>query len=234
LNIALLEDEPAQAELITTCLEAASYSCSHFSDGETYLSNVLNNPFDLLILDWNVPGLSGPEVLAKVRASLGTEVPVLFITSRSNEDDIVYALEHGADDYMIKPVKQYELVARIKALLRRISNNTEHQEHQQLDFKPYTFDTQNNVVTKNGETIKLTQKEYLVALALFQAAGQLVSRKKLLLDIWGHSAELQTRTVDTHISRIRTKLELTPKNGWRISSIYHHGYRLERTSTEEN
>jgi len=232
VKIALLEDEPAQAEMIKLCLKSAKFNCDHFDNGDTYSSNVLNSDYDLLIMDWNVPGLSGPEVLEQVRSAQGSDIPVLFITSRSNEEDIVYALEHGADDYMIKPVKQYELIARIKALLRRNLAQTSGQNNapanQTFDFLPYSFDIKNRTVTRRGEPVVLTQKEFDVALILFQAAGQLTSRKQLLHDVWGHSVELNTRTVDTHISKIRSKLELTPKEGWRLSSVYQHGYRLEK------
>lgn len=228
ITIALLEDEPTQAEMIMMCLNSADFQCIHFDSGDSYVTNVLKEPYDLLILDWNVPGLSGPEVLTKVRSVLGDSIPVLFITSRSNEEDIVYALEHGADDYMVKPVKQSELIARIKALLRRYSNQSTEQNVEQFDFPPYHFDVKNRVISKYGNHINVTQKEFEVALILFKAAGQLTSRKQLLHEVWGHEVELNTRTVDTHISKIRTKLTLIPKDGWQLSTVYQHGYRLEK------
>lgn len=156
-------------------------------------------------------------------------MPVIFITARQGESDIVAALEAGADDYLVKPVRQFELLARIGALARRAQPETEVLEHD-----PYTFDTSNRQISVDGEPIKLTEKEYDLALFLFRNRGRVLSRQHLLTSVWGTSAELNTRTVDTHASRLRKKLKLSATEKWKLTSIYQHGYRLEeRTLTSE-
>lgn len=226
MRIALLEDEPAQAEMIMMCLQSANHNTKHFSTGSDFLKGVMNETYDMLIMDWNVPDINGPEVLKKIRDSFDWQIPVLFLTSRVSEDDIVYALEQGADDYMTKPVKQKEVIARINALERRAKGKT-HKE-KELVLPPYAFNISNREVRKNNTPIDLTQKEFEVAVLLFSNQGRLLSRKYLLEQVWGHTADLNTRTVDTHISKIRTKLGINPADGWRLSSVYQHGYRLEQ------
>jgi len=231
MRVALLEDEPAQAEMVIMSLQSAGHECKHFSSGKTFIENVTDDAFDLLIMDWNVPDLNGPEALKSVRKNLSWQIPVLFTTSRSQEEDIVFALDSGADDYMIKPLKKNELISRINSLLRRASPPEKPVEL--LTFSPYIFARDNRTVSKSGVNIELTHKEFDVALHLFQNNGNLLSRKYLLKNVWGQEAELNTRTVDTHISNIRKKLGINPGDGWRLSSVYQHGYRLENLSGTE-
>ena len=231
MRIALLEDEPAQAEMVIMSLQSAGHDCKHFSSGKTFIQNVTDDAFDLLIMDWNVPDIEGPDALKLVRTNLTWQIPVLFTTSRSREEDIVFALDRGADDYMIKPLKKNELISRINSLLRRATPPEKKIESHV--FPPYTFGTDNRTVSKNGKNIELTHKEFDVALQLFQNSGNLLSRKYLLNNVWGQKAELNTRTVDTHISNIRKKLGINPSEGWRLSSVYQHGYRLENISDTE-
>ncbi len=226
MRIALLEDEPAQAEMIQMCLGAAAHDTHHFTTGKAFLQSVMSDTYDLLIMDWNVPDTNGPEVLKQIRERLDWHIPVLFVTSRVSEDDIVYALEQGADDYMTKPVKQKEVIARINALERRSS--VKNHKESILELAPYSFNISNREIKKDGQVIELTQKEFDVALLLFNNQGRLLSRKYLLERVWGQTADLNTRTVDTHISKIRTKLGINPAEGWRLSSVYQHGYRLEK------
>lgn len=225
MRIALLEDEPAQAEMVMMCLQSAGHETQHFSSGKEYLLGVMKETYDMLIMDWNVPDIDGPEVLKQIRNNFDWQIPVLFLTSRVSEDDIVYALEQGADDYMTKPVKQKEVLARINALERRARGKTEKEV--ELVIPPYSFNISNREVRKNNQLIDLTQKEFEVAVLLFNNQGRLLSRKYLLEQVWGQTADLNTRTVDTHISKVRTKLGINPADGWRLSSVYQHGYRLE-------
>jgi DNA-binding response OmpR family regulator len=226
VRIALLEDEPAQAEMILMCLKSANHDTDHFSTGKEFLRGVMKETYDMLIMDWNVPDINGPDVLKQIRDSFDWQIPVLFLTSRVSEDDIVYALEQGADDYMTKPVKQKEVIARINALQRRAIGKTDKEI--ELVLPPYSFNISNREVRKNNTLIDLTQKEFEVAVLLFNNQGRLLSRKYLLEQVWGQTADLNTRTVDTHISKVRTKLGINPADGWRLSSVYQHGYRLEQ------
>ena len=175
-----------------------------------------------MTLDWNLPDATGLEILKWLRQSLVSDVPVIFITARQAESDIVSALESGADDYLVKPVRQFELLARIGALARRAQPETEI-----LECDPYVFDTSNRQISVSGEVVRLTEKEYDLALFLFRNRGRVLSRQHLLTSVWGTSAELNTRTVDTHASRLRKKLNLSATEKWKLTSIYQHGYRLE-------
>jgi DNA-binding response OmpR family regulator len=152
-------------------------------------------------------------------------MPVLFATARDAEEDVVAALTGGADDYVVKPLRRQELLARVDALGRRARAATPHAER--LEAGAIVIDLGRRVVTRNGEPVDLTQKDFDLAVFLFRNVGQLVSRGHILESVWGRSADLNTRTVDTHISRLRSKLGLTPEHGWRLSAIYQHGYRLE-------
>lgn len=230
MQIALVEDDPAQADLLQAWLKEAGHDCHHFSNGKAFIYEAKRHTFDLIILDWMLPDSTGPDLLNWVRENIDWQIPVLFTTSRDSEQDIVFALSHGADDYMIKPVKQQETIARVNALLRRSA--PVDAEDNILEASPYVFDAQSRSVSVNSEPVELTQKEYDLALFLFRHTGRLLSRSYLLENIWGVNSGLQTRTVDTHISRIRKKLALGPEVGWRLSSVYQHGYRLEQTDSK--
>lgn len=225
MRIGLLEDDAAQAEMLTLWLTEADHDVHHKASGEDFLSLIKNDTFDLLLIDWNVPDMEGTDVLEVVREGSDWKIPVIFVTSRDRDEDIVYALQHGADDYMTKPAKRAEVLARIDAVARRAL--PDQRQHVQ-ELPPFTLDTGNGVILKHGEPIKLTKKEYDLAIFLFKNRGRLLSRGYILQNVWGRRPDLNTRTVDTHISFIRNKLGLRPADGWRLSSVYQHGYRLEQ------
>ena len=150
-----------------------------------------------------------------------------MLTARDTLDDKITGLETGADDYLVKPVRQAELVARISAVLRRAAGGRPEQEN--VDASPYEVNVAAKSVSLNGEDIKLTNREFDLALFLFRNVGKMLSRNHLLEAIWGiENKSVSTRTVDTHVSRLRKKLDLNEKNGWKLSAVYQHGYRLER------
>jgi len=225
VHIALLEDDIDQARVLQLWLEDADHECRWFETGEAFIKGMRADSYDLLILDWMLPDSSGIEILTWVRDNIDWPVPVLFVTSKDSERDIVTALQAGADDYMSKPVKQMEMLARIEALARRSQQNTKSSQIQV--FGPYTIDPATRTITRNGEPLELTQKEYILSVFLLNNQGRVLSRGHILEHVWGRSAELNTRTVDTHVSRIRKKLGLSPESGWRLSAIYQYGYRLE-------
>src|SRR5437868_5127237 len=181
--------------------------------------------FDLFMLDCQVPDVSGADVLMWLRANVSPTVPVLFVTVRDSEQDIVFALEHGADDYMVKPVRRQELVARMHALLRRAYPR---EDQKQLSFPPFEIDIQRGEVKRDGASIDLTPKEFELTVTLFRNIGRLMSRGHLQETVWGRSKDLATRTVDTHVSQVRKKLDLRPESGYRVVPIYNYGYRLEK------
>jgi DNA-binding response OmpR family regulator len=229
MRVGLLEDEQDQADLISAWLKAAGHSCHVFTRGTDLVRALQRETFDLFLLDWEVPGTSGVEILAWIRSNIVEPVPVLFVTARQREEDIVHALASGADDYMVKPLRKLELLARIDALARRMRPGQRHGEDV-LEYGRLSVDCRSRQVKLDGREVAMTQKDYDLAVFLLLNIGRLLSRSHILESVWGQSARISTRTVDTHVSRIRRKLELTPENGWRLSAIYHHGYRLERAA----
>lgn len=223
MRIAILEDDSALLELYQSWLNTAGHNCVGYETGQEFLKAINRENYDLAILDWELPDISGAEVLEKVRQQVDWHVPVIFATNRDNESDIVFALKTGADDYMVKPVKQHELLARIEAIARRAGIKTE----ENIDTSPYEFSSGDLSVNYESKKIVLTRKEFDLALLLFKNKGRLLSRKHIMEAVWGQNVELNTRTVDTHISSVRQKIELGPEHGWRVVSIYGHGYRLE-------
>ena len=226
MRIALLEDDENQSDLYKTWLEDAGHVCAPFVTGKAFIKHMGRESYDLILLDWGIPDITGTEVLVWIRSHVQTPVPIMFVTARDEEQDIVTALEMGADDYLVKPIRKMELLARINALERRAKQDFLHKE--KLDFNPYTIDVNGRSISRDGKAIDLTIKEFDLTLFLFRNAGQLLSRGHILESIWGRSPDLNTRTVDTHISRIRSKLDLTQASGFKLSSVYFYGYRLER------
>ena len=229
MNIAIVDDDPSMAELVSIWLSDAGYECTNYTSGQDFIRAVKATQFDLLLLDWVMPDLDGEQVLEWIRNQSELDIPVIFVTARDTEDDISKILNQGADDYIVKPVKQKELTARIKAVTRRHAPQADNNE---MVFGNLRIDPNSRVVSKVGEPVKLTEKEFKLILFIFSSIGRLLSREQILSAVWGYDEDINTRTVDTHISRIRKKLELTPENGWRLSSIYHQGYRLEQLETE--
>ena len=226
LNIAILEDEPAQSQLIESWLVSDQYNCDIFSTGQSLLDKLKSSSYDLLLIDWELPDINGPEVMQIIRQTLHLDTPIIFITSRDSEEDIVTALNTGADDYLIKPVRQFEFLARVKANTKRTIDKPV--EADKIEHTPYTFNSANQQAFVHGDNIELSSKEFELAFFIFSNEGQLLERKEILSAVWQQEADLNTRTVDTHMSIIRKKLAISPDNGWRLKSIYGHGYRLER------
>lgn len=229
MRIAILEDDPDQLALLSRWIGNAGHQVHGYLRGNLVLKNAARESFDIFVLDWEVPDISGVDVLRWIRANLSATVPILFVTVRDTEEDIVHALNAGADDYMTKPVRQSETLARLGALLRRAYPQ---KEATQLAIPPYEFDTQTGIARVNGAPVALTPKEFELAVLLFRNIDRLMSRGHLQEMVWGHGIELPTRSVDMHMSQVRKKLGLRGDYGFRAAAIYNYGYRLKRVPVE--
>lgn len=229
MRIALLEDDLDQAAIVSLWLNDADHTVDSHADATSFLRAVRRDSYDLYLLDWVLPDMSGIQVLEKLRTEFDDFTPVVIATAKDEEQSIVRGLEAGADDYLVKPMRQAELVARVAAVLRRTGGLA--REQTELDVAPYSLSLNNKTVTLEGETISLTNREFDLALFFFRNAGKMVSRSHLLEAIWGiENKAVSTRTVDTHVSRLRKKLRLGEDHGWVLSAIYQHGYRMEQVA----
>ncbi len=226
MRIAVLDDDSAQADLVCQTLSAAGHVCHAYGAGRELVRQLRRQTFDLLVLDWNVPDMSGEEVLRWVRESLSERLPVLFMTSRGQESDITSILNIGADDYVVKPVPAAVLLARVGSLLRRAYHLKPPAAREV--FGEFEFDLHAKHVVVRGTKVAVTQKEFELALLLFQHLSRPLSRAHILDVIWKQATDIPSRTMDTHVSMLRSKLGLRPEHGYRLTPIYGYGYRLER------
>jgi DNA-binding response OmpR family regulator len=226
VRIAVVEDDTHVGQLVCLWLEEAGHHYQLFTTGGEFQKSVIHESYDLAVLDWMLPDTTGDRLLAWLRERMDWRLPVVFVTARDSEEDIVRGLTLGADDYIAKPVRRNELLARIGAVTRR--SQVTPRENEVLDVAPFSIDTGARAVRRGNQAIELTQKEYELALFLFRHPGRLLSRSHILQSVWGHHADISTRTVDTHVSRLRAKLGLGPESGWNLISVYNHGYRLEQ------
>lgn len=235
MNIASLEDDPIESRLIHQVVTNAGHACATYHTG-TALLEALRQPqhaCDMLILDWHLPDMTGKEVIEWVRANLGDSIIVMFLTNRVLEENIVAGLMAGADDYMTKPIREAELSARIHALSKRIrrplngGTPVPAAASNVLEAGVYSFDLFRKGVTVRGVPVDLKPKEFDIAVLFFQNIGQLISREHIMESIWGRELVMTSRTLDTHMSQVRTKLQLKPDNNVRLTTLYTIGYRLD-------
>ena len=225
MRIALLEDDPFQSEVIVQILSQSGHDVMTYNDGATLLRMLGRASYDMLILDWHTPGMLGIDVLSVVRSRHREVLPILFVTAEEGEKSLVRALTQGADDYIAKPFRIAELRARVDALLRR----SYPIPYGRLPFAvgPYHFSPQRQQVTLHGERVTLTAIEFQLALLLFSNVGRTLSRDHIFGQVWGRNSSEYTRMIDSHVSRIRMKLNIEPENEVRLVAVYKHGYRVD-------
>ncbi len=224
MYIGIAEDDPEQAALIALWLDGAGHTARICGSVQDTVDAMKKERFELLVFDWMLPDGTGADLLKWTRDNLGWEIPVLVLTACDDEETVVTALRAGADDYVVKPPKPMELMARVAALARRVRSGG----MPVLRLGAFEIDIQRQRLTLDGEPVVLTQKEFDLSAYLFQSPGKLLSRDHLLNKIWGINADVDTRTVDTHISRLRKKLGLDGSKGWKLVPVYGVGYRFER------
>jgi two-component system, OmpR family, response regulator RegX3 len=230
LRIACLDDDVEQAERICNLLQHAGHKVHMFHRGRSLLSHLRYETFDLIVLDWEVPDVSGYDVLLAIRQQLRLPTSVLFLTHRDGESDVVQALQAGADDFLIKPARERELLARVTAMGRRSRGPVSSQST--LHHPPFSVDIQRREFSRDGMPLELTRREFEVALLLFRHVGQVLSRGFIMDAVWGRGDTTTTRTVDMHVSRVRKVLGLSAAIGLRLTAVYGYGYRLEQTGTD--
>jgi two-component system alkaline phosphatase synthesis response regulator PhoP len=222
-RILVVEDSADIADLIVRYLQRAGHTTDHLVSGATVVRHVLATAPDLIVLDLMLPDLDGLQVCQALRHDPATAlVPIIMLTARADEADRVHGLELGADDYVAKPFSPKELVARIAALLRRVTRSAAAQKR--LRYGPISIDVDRHIVRVSDREVKLTAKEFLLLHYLIEHRGRVLSRDLLLTDVWGYQYTGGTRTVDVHVRRLREKV---PTLVSAITTIKQFGYRLE-------
>ena len=226
-RVALLESLSAEAGAIIDVLRQSDIEVIHLHCSEDFIELLARESFDMLILDWSPEDLSGYEMLRHVREELHLETPVMMLSSRGAEAAVVLALNDGANDFVVKPWRPRELLARVNALLRGV--NVQAGERKEEVIEGWRFGVMQKLVTHGSLSVKLPHKEFEVARVLFRHLGRPLARENLMQAVWAE--EVSFRTVATHVSRVRLRLGLTAKNGYNLHAIYNFGYRLDRIGT---
>jgi DNA-binding response OmpR family regulator len=225
-RVLVVEDNANLAFGLTRSLESEGYEVEAAEDGVRGLEMARTTSPDLVVLDLMLPGMDGYTILKKLRAE-GKDVPVLILTARGEEADKVFGFRLGADDYVTKPFSLSELLARVQAILRRAKGGDKRDGEAVEEFGDVSINTLARSVKKKETEIALTPKEFDLLLALVRRRGAVASRLELLKEVWGHQAEVMTRTVDIHIAELRRKLEDDPSTPRHILTVWKAGYRLQ-------
>lgn len=222
-HILVIEDEPQMRSMLTDNLEFEGYQVTAVATGEEGLAALASHEFALLLLDIMLPGHSGFDVCATVRAR-GTRVPIIVLTARTHERDRVKGLDLGADDYVSKPFSVRELLARVRAQVRR--DDWHSLPGAEFSFGDVVVRPQQRLVLRKGKRVALSAREFELLRYLFAHRNEVVSREQLLRDVWGYSQLSITRTVDNYVAKLRTQLETRPHEPRHIVTVHGTGYQL--------
>lgn len=223
-NILIVEDELKLAELLTAYLTQSGYSSHHLDRGDIVVDYVNNNPVDLILLDLMLPGLGGMDVCKSIRAF--SNVPIIMLTAKAEEIDRLLGLEMGADDYVCKPYSPREVVARVKANLRRVNFESESNNEETSEFD---LSVDRLRATYRGEPIDLTTVEFQLLQLLISEPGKVFGRETIMNSIYTDSRVVSDRTIDSHIKKLRKKISIIAPELNVIHSVYGAGYRFENS-----
>ena len=224
-NVLIIEDEKDLAELLAFNLEKEGYTATCVHDGKAGLERARAELPDLILLDLMLPGLLGTEICKELRKTpLTAQIPIIMITAKGDEIDRVVGFEVGADDYIVKPFSMREVALRVKAVMRRFDIETQPPTSEHLTVGEIAIDTQRHTVTSAGSEIELTSTEFKLLLFLTEKRGRVQSREQLLQNVWSYNNAGDTRTVDTHVTRLRGKLG---PPGDIIKTVRGFGYKIE-------
>ncbi|GAW99795.1 response regulator transcription factor [Secundilactobacillus mixtipabuli] len=229
-KVLVVDDEPAIVTLLTYNLEKANYEVESAINGPDAVQLATSKHFDAILLDLMLPGLDGVEVTKRLRQEK-IETPIIMITAKTDEFDKVFGLELGADDYITKPFSPREVLARLKAVLRRSQGSSDKEasfdDNQQLRVGNILIDQSTVTVKVDGRVVKLTPKEFELLVYLVKRPNQVLKRDQMLEGVWGFDYAGQTRMVDIHISHLRDKIEADPKHPVYLKTVRGFGYRFE-------
>jgi DNA-binding response OmpR family regulator len=232
MRIGVADDDPIARSFAIEVLQGAGHSCIGMANGRDVVSQLKRETFDLLLLDWNMPGMSAIEVIAWARRNLAEIPKMIVLTSRESDSDIVHALDMGADDFISKPAAPNVLRARVAAVLRRAPDAQADQRY--ITHGRYCFDLLEMSVRHDDDEVRMTAKEFELALLFFENLQRPLSRGYILERIWNSTIDLSTRTLDMHVSKVRSKLKLKPENGYRLQTVFGYGYRLDGFGNTQN
>ncbi|WP_429282849.1 response regulator transcription factor [Paraburkholderia sp. GAS41] len=224
MRIAILQRDLLLRQSIEKILAQAGHTCVTYDDGLAMSKAIARSTVDLLVLDWHGVRLSGVDVLRAVRAVSGDRMPAVFASTDTSEEAAVRAFATGADDYVTLPVRPAEFRERIAALLRRAY--PDRHSVASFDAGPYRFDAHRQLVTLRGEAVQLSGTQYRLASLFFTNIGRVMSRDHIFAMVWGREFREFTRTIDSHVSRLRLLLEIDQDSGFRLQPVYKSGYRL--------
>ena len=224
MRVAIADDEQEILNQVTAIVTSGDHEVASYRNGLDLQNALKRETFDVVMLDWNMPGRTGIEVLQWATENISSCPPFILLTSRPDKSDIVRGLEAGAIDYIVKPESDEVIRARVEAAGRR---NAAETRSRHVNFGPYTLDRMEKSIAVHGEEAKVTAKEFDLIDLFFQNLHRPLSRGYLFSRVWGGSAEMETRTIDVHISRLRAKLELNPENVFVIRTVFGFGYRMD-------
>jgi len=232
IHLLVVEDEESFIDALEIGLDREGFKVTIARDGQEALDKFEGGKFDAILLDLMLPKVSGLDVCRTIRAK--SDIPIIIVSAKSEEVDMVLMLELGADDYVTKPYRLRELVARIRAVLRRRETYTPSEEPSTeiMEFGPILLDIDSRRCYVSGEEIKLRKKEFALLRNLLENPGRVMTREVLIDRVWGDDYVGDTKTLDVHIKRLRTLIEFDPKNPIHITTIRGVGYRFELTKPE--
>ncbi len=226
-RIYIIEDDQNICDLLVYKLQGSGFDAKGFGTGEQGLSAVIDSPPDVLLLDLMLPGMDGYEICRRIRENETTrDVYIIMLTARGEEGDRILGLEIGADDYMVKPFSVREVVAKVRAALRRMGRSQTENKFDRIEAGNLVIIPDKREAYKNGELLDLKKKEFDLLYYLMQNAGRVMSREQLLDDIWGYDFAGETRTVDVHVSQLRVKIEDDPEAPRYIKTLRAVGYKF--------
>ena len=226
MRIALLSINSAQAGVLRRRLSDAGHSVSSCESLDDVVTTLESDNYDALVVSEEATDERALKLVAAIRGQHRLNIPLILIAPHQSESFVVRALGEGADDYMWSPVREREFLARVEALTRRTWHSPTMHRPIQIGRLHVNLGTRR--ILLDGEPLALTTKDFDLAVLLLRNVGRLISRARIMQAVWGRARAARSRTVDTHISRVRRKLELNEANGWRLTALYRRGYRLER------